>query len=760
MKCFLILMFVILTFSGCGGKKIASKGLIHSASVSSVSISNNQIIVSGNNLNVVRWLKINGASFDELFTIESKSSKQIIANANRAFSFDISKIFGLVLSDAYASATFPISFTLADKSITASKLSSMGAARGQVLKYDGTAWVASTFANSQTYIGTYNAANNTPNLDNTNPIAGDYYIVTPAGTYNTINYEAGDWIMYNGSAWEKVSNSTNVVSMFNGRRGIVAPTTGDYSWSMLTNSGLKLTGSKLENIADIDITGIAANKILKWDASNSKWIMSNDETSGGTNSVSSSEITDSAIVDADVNAAANIVATKLGTGAVDNTEFNYLDGVTSSIQTQLINKQPIDATLTSLATYNTNGILVQTAADTFNGRSITGTANRVVVTDGNGVAGNPTLNIDTAFLPSPLAGDAGKFLKASGVNASAWTALASSDVTTALGFTPVNKAGDSFTSGTFALSGTAALTVQDPVSVLDAANKQYVDSFGQWTKSGSDIYRSAGNVGIGATVPEGILDIFGDNKVVYLQPLDITADGGTKNSPIIRLRGKYDSDTTTAITSSKYNFDLINTMTGAGGTPTSRIGFINNGGTEVLSVQSSGNVGIGTTTPGFKFQVYIDASNEGHVDATGAWARTSDARYKKNITILEDSLQKILSLKPVRYDSLSDLNTQIGKRVGFLAQDLEKIYPEIVGTDSKGRKSVAYDGLISPIIKSIQELYSELKTVVVRVVTLENKDIAKDQAIASMIAENAELKQENSEIKARLDKIEKALSLK
>lgn len=52
--------------------------------------------------------------------------------------------------------------------------------------------------------------------------------------------------------------------------------------------------------------------------------------------------------------------------------------------------QLIDATLTALAAYNTNGLLTQTAADTFVGRTITGGIG-VAVADGNGVAGNPTL---------------------------------------------------------------------------------------------------------------------------------------------------------------------------------------------------------------------------------------------------------------------------------------------------------------------------------------------------------------------------------
>ncbi|MEK6626205.1 MAG: hypothetical protein AABY86_14640, partial [Bdellovibrionota bacterium] len=59
--------------------------------------------------------------------------------------------------------------------------------------------------------------------------------------------------------------------------------------------------------------------------------------SGG---VTSTHIFDGTIADADVSATANITATKLGTGAVDNTEFNYLDGVTSAIQTQFSGKEP------------------------------------------------------------------------------------------------------------------------------------------------------------------------------------------------------------------------------------------------------------------------------------------------------------------------------------------------------------------------------------------------------------------------------------
>lgn len=83
----------------------------------------------------------------------------------------------------------------------------------------------------------------------------------------------------------------------------------------------------------------------------------------------------------------------LASSATTATEIGYLSGVTSSVQTQLDAKQSLDATLTALAAYNTNGVLVQTAADTFTGRTITGTSNQVVVTNGDGVSGNPTLSL-------------------------------------------------------------------------------------------------------------------------------------------------------------------------------------------------------------------------------------------------------------------------------------------------------------------------------------------------------------------------------
>ncbi len=84
----------------------------------------------------------------------------------------------------------------------------------------------------------------------------------------------------------------------------------------------------------------------------------------------------------------------------------------------------------------------------------------------------------------------------------------------------------------------------------------------------------------------------------------------------------------------------------------------------------------------------------------GAWTVTSDRRVKKSIEPLEPQTSSVLKLKPVRYRNLRDPNQEI-KRIGFIAQDVERTYPQLVV--GQELKTLDYASLITPTLAVVQE---------------------------------------------------------
>lgn len=82
-----------------------------------------------------------------------------------------------------------------------------------------------------------------------------------------------------------------------------------------------------------------------------------------------------------------------------------------------------------------------------------------------------------------------------------------------------------------------------------------------------------------------------------------------------------------------------------------------------------------------------------------AFLYLSDKTLKKDITPLQNSLSKILQLQGVSFTWKKNGD----RTVGLIAQDVEKIYPDIVNTNESGIKSVEYGNLVAPLIEAVKE---------------------------------------------------------
>lgn len=214
--------------------------------------------------------------------------------------------------------------------------------------------------------GTYDPNTDTPSLTDGTGNAGDVYVAN-AGSNDfgsgSITFAAGDWVVYNGTIYEKSINSNAVVSV-NGQQGVVSLDTDDVS----------------EGATNLYFTDGRAQAAI----------------TGGASSIVTSDLTASRALASDGTG-------KVAVSTVTTTELEYVSGVTSAIQTQLNGKEPTITTLpiskggTNSGTALNNsrimvsdgGAIVETAALT-DGQVLIGStgANPVVanITAGTGIS--------------------------------------------------------------------------------------------------------------------------------------------------------------------------------------------------------------------------------------------------------------------------------------------------------------------------------------------------------------------------------------
>jgi len=154
-----------------------------------------------------------------------------------------------------------------------------------------------------------------------------------------------------------------------------------------------------------------------------------------------------------------------------------------------------------------------------------------------------------------------------------------------------------------------------------------------------------------------------------------------------------------------------------------------------------GNVKIGAGgIPTEKLDITGNLKVTGNICYTGTIGACSDLRYKTNFSKIENPLNKVLSLNGLHYDwkveEFKENNFTKDRQIGFIAQEIEEIFPEMVLTDAKGYKSVDYARLTPVLVEAIKEL----KTL--------NDELK---------GKNEKLEENSQKIEARLSKIEALL---
>jgi trimeric autotransporter adhesin len=156
--------------------------------------------------------------------------------------------------------------------------------------------------------------------------------------------------------------------------------------------------------------------------------------------------------------------------------------------------------------------------------------------------------------------------------------------------------------------------------------------------------------------------------------------------------------------------------------------------TERIRIDYYGNVGIGTTAPGYKLQV--GSAGDGSQARANAWNLLSDLRLKTNLSGIIDPIGIISRLKGFYFNW--NVGTDKSRQLGLSAQDVEKVLPEIVSQGNDGYLSVEYSKLTPVLIEAIK---------------------VQQQQIESQKKENQQMKSELQALREEVDQI-KALQAK
>ena len=220
---------------------------------------------------------------------------------------------------------------------------------------------------------------------------------------------------------------------------------------------------------------------------------------------------------------------------------------------------------------------------------------------------------------------------------------------------------------------------------------------------------NSGNIGIGTTAPSQKLDVNGN--IVFSQRLVANSNQYYVKLGVWSYASTYGIGMTNAFTYGALNNDYA--MTFCMNNDSDR-GFWwgydgQSKSTGAMSLNMQGklkinhSIGLGTANPSAT-QGRIDASND-----IVAYS-SSDIRLKDNIKSIDKALDKVNKIQGIEFDWIEkeEVHGNSGHDVGVIAQEIEKVLPEVVDTRDNGYKAVKYEKLVPLLIEAIKDLSKQV----------------------------------------------------